>query len=238
MPTAPQSPQGSPGDVLVPFERVAGMVRHLTHDIRNGLNTLDLQSAYLQEMVTDAEVLPEIQRLRGMIKGTAKMLQAFSRSYWVGEPNLVSYEARIFVEDFRARLALLLPEQASKVTWTDDLGDEAISVDLELVFRALSEFFKNAFDFQEKGRSISAKVAAEDGRFVLELCEGKSVLSSPPDTWGCEPFLSTRRGGFGLGLFHARRILAAHRAGVTFTYDAAAGQLTTRVSLPLAPDSR
>ena len=39
----------------MPFDRVAGLVRHLTHDIRNGLNTLDLQASFLQEIVTDPE---------------------------------------------------------------------------------------------------------------------------------------------------------------------------------------
>ena len=37
----------------VPFERVVSMVRHLTHDARNGLNSVDLQAAYVAELATD-----------------------------------------------------------------------------------------------------------------------------------------------------------------------------------------
>ena len=72
----------------VPFGRVAGLVRHLAHDFRNGLNSLDLQTAFLQELVTpDSEAMPEIKRLRAMIATTAKSLQALSGNFWLPEPH-------------------------------------------------------------------------------------------------------------------------------------------------------
>ena len=221
-------------DVSVPFDRVAALVRHLTHDIRNGLNTLDLQTSFLQELVTDAEASPEVKRLRGMIASTAKSLQSFSTVFWLAETHLVTYSAKILVEDFRGRISSVLPEEAVEITWTETLGEESITVDIELIFRAFSEFFKNAFHFREKDAAISVRIFTEGGRFVLELREKKSELPSPPDTWGREPLVSTRRGGFGMGLFYARRILAAHQGAVDFAFDPAARQLTTRLSLPLA----
>jgi len=235
MSKAPPSGPASTEDVTVPFENVAGLVRHLTHDVRNGLNTLDLQSAFLQELVTDPEVLPEVKRLRGMVTATAKMLQTLSATFWLGESHPVTYSAKIFVEDFRARLGAVLPEPAPEIAWTETLSEEeAISVDIELIFRAFSEFFRNACHFREKGREIAARAFAEGGRFVLELREGKSTLPSPPETWGREPLVTTRRGGYGMGLFHARRILAAHQGTVEFSFDPAAELLTTRLSVPLA----
>src|SRR5882724_10616079 len=112
------------GEVVVPFERVAGMVRHLTHDVRNGLNTLDLQAALLQELVTDSEVSAEVKRLRGMIQSTTRSLQSFSTTFWLGEAHPVTYSAKIFVEDFRTRLATVLPGQTSEIAWTEKLGEE------------------------------------------------------------------------------------------------------------------
>ena len=54
-----------------------------------------------------------------------------------------------------------------------------------------------------------------------------------PETWGREPLVSTRRGGYGIGLFHARRLLAAHGGrSCEFSHDPAAAQLTTRIFLP------
>ena len=159
MPPPPQNKPGAADDCAVPLDRVAQLVRHLTHDIRNGLNTLDLQSAFLQELVTDGEAAPEVKRLREMISSTAKMLQAFSANFWLGEPQLVTYSAKIFVVDFQARLSTLLPTQASQIVWLEMEGDGEIPLDLEMMFRGISEFFTNAFHFREKGAAIAARAA-------------------------------------------------------------------------------
>lgn len=229
------SPAKGSDEVEVPFERVAGLVRHLTHDVRNGLNSLDLQSAFLQELVTaDSEAMPEIKRLRTMIATTAKSLQALSGNFWLPEAQFVTYAVKILIEDVQARLAAVIPEGAADIRWSEEIGDEQISVDLEMIFRAFSEVFKNAIHFREAGRAISVRVFAEGGKLVLELCEGKSVVATPPESWGKHPLVSTRRGGYGMGLFHARRILEVHDGKLDFAFDPAKQTLTTRIALPLA----
>ena len=225
-------------NVAVPFERVAVMVRQLTHDVRNGLNGMELQSAYVAELLRDpedaADALDALKRLRELIAENGRMLQRFSARFHVAPPNPVTYPAKHFVEDFRARLAKTLPDFAPQVAWTDDLADEAIEIDVEMIFAALGEFLQNAAHFQERGKPVSAHASARAGRFQIELREHRTAPPSAPATWGCEPLVSTRPGGYGLGLFHARRLLAAHGGGVEFTHDAASAQLTTRVFLPLA----
>jgi len=220
--------------VTVPFPRVAGLVRQLTHDVRNGLNNIDLQAAYLQGILTDAQAGPEIKRLRGMVTDTAKMLQALSARFWLAEPNFVTYGAAAFVEDFQMRLARVLPDQATEVQWTVKLGKESIAADLEMLSVGLIEFFKNAFHFREDRHPIEVRVSAGKGRLMMELIENKSSIPSAPETWGCEPLVSTRRGGIGMGLFHARRVIAAHAGTLEASFDPAEDRLTTRLSLPLA----
>jgi signal transduction histidine kinase len=230
---APTTP--TTDDVSVPFPRVVGLVRQLTHDVRNGLNNVDLQAAYLQEIVTDPQIAPEVKRLRGMVTAAAKMLQSLSARFWLAEPHFVTYSAEIAIEDFRTRLARLLPEEAPQIQWTVKLGKESIAVDLEMLFRSFVEFIRNAFDFREGQRPIQVDISAGKGKFVVELIEGKSSVPSAPDSWGREPLVSTRRSGFGMGLFHARQIIAAHGGEIAAVFDPVAERLTTRLSLPLAP---
>ena len=220
--------------IAVPFPRVTGLVRQLTHDVRNSLNNVDLQAAFLQEIVTDPEALPEIKRLRGMVSDAAKMLQAFSASFWLAEPNFVTYQAAIFIEDLRTRVAKSLPEQAPELQWTVQLGGDSISVDIEMIFRSILEFFKNAFHFREGRDPIEVSVHADSCHMFIDLIEHKTSVPSEPEGWGMEPLLSTRRGGFGMGLFHARRILNAHKGDAVATFDPVGERLTTRLSLPLA----
>ncbi len=51
--------------------------------------------------------------------------------------------------------------------------------------------------------------------------------------WGREPLVSDRRGGYGLGLFHVRRILAALGGTWDARYDEAAGEMRVRLSFPV-----
>lgn len=234
MPKTTQT-QPSAETVNVPFPRVTGLVRQLTHDVRNGLNNVDLQAAFLQEIVTDPQALPEIKRLRAMVSDAAKMLQSFSATFWLAEPTCIAYSAAVFIEDFRSRLARSFPEQAAELQWSVKLGDESISVDIEMIFRGLSEFIKNAFHFREGHQPIEVLVHADDCHLLIDLSEHKTSVPSEPEGWGAEPLVSTRRGGFGMGLFHARRILSAHKGDAVATFDPKAEQLTTRLSLPLAP---
>jgi signal transduction histidine kinase len=233
----------SPGESLspapveapqIPFDRVVSMVRHLTHDARNGLNSVDLQAAYVAELVTGDEARAEMKQLRAMISNASKLFQSLSARFWVASPQFVTYSAAIFIEDFRDRLKRKLPDQAGEIGWTEDVAEVPIRVDIELVFSALSELFKNAFDFREAGQKIAARAATKDGHFLLELQEGKTALPTPASQWGIDPLVSTRRAGYGLGLFHARQILALHGAELTFDHDSAAGRLTTRVAFPIA----
>lgn len=227
-----------PGEVMVPFERVGALVSQLTHDVRNRLSGMQLQSALVGELLTAPEDAEKARRalnvLRGIIEDYAKTLQRFSARFRVATPALLTYPAKMFTEDFRARLAQTLPDFAPQVAWTEDLADEAIPVDPEMAFAALGEILQNAAHFQERGEPVAAHAAVKAGRFEIELREHRAAVPSEPGTWGREPLVSTRSGGYGIGLFHARRLLAAQGGGVEFTHDPASAQLTTRVFLPLA----
>lgn len=224
-------------DPVIPFSRVGSFIRQVTHDVRNNLNGMDLQAAYAVELITDPEANEEVRRVRQMIQQAAKQLQSLSSYFQLPQPNLVSYAANIFVEDLRDRLTRIFPEQMPSVEWEVSVGEEMISVDLEQIFSTIAEVFKNAFQFREAGQPISASVFAENGRVVLEVDEGKKSVPSDPSTWGREPFVSTRRGGYGLGLFRARRILELHGGEIVASHDSARARLTTRVSLPVASES-
>jgi signal transduction histidine kinase len=238
--TAPDPTSQFTGNIKVPFERIAAFIRQVTHDVRNSLNAMDLQAAYILEIASDPEATEEISRMRAQITQSARSLQSLSANFWLPQPSMIPYQASIFMEDFRDRLAKVVPEKISRVEWTWKLSEENISVDLEMLFTALAELFKNAFHFGDPAGAIHATASADGGRFSLEITEslkelptlaGKPVVAL--EHWGEEPFVSTRRGGYGLGLFRTRMVLAAHRGDLRFTFDSGRALLATRVTLPL-----
>ncbi len=220
-------------DVQVPMEQVGTFVRQLTHDIRNGLNAIDLQAAYALELSGQSEAADEIKRMRAQIQQSARSLQSLSAHFWAAEPSIIPYSAAIFVEDLRQRLGKQNPEMESRVVWEVKLTDETIGIDIEMIFAAMAEIFRNALHFGDRDSPVSARISAEEGSLSIEVAESKAAMESDPSDWGVAPFRSTRRGGYGLGLFRVRQILAAHNGSITFYYDSGCALLTTRVRLPL-----
>ncbi len=226
----------STDQLQVPYGRVATFIRQITHDVRNNLNAMDLQAAYVAELVTDVEALEEVRRIRTHIQQAAKQLQALSGNFWVAPPNLVTYSAAIFVEDLQDRLAKMHPEHAPQVKWTVELGDQMVALDLEMIFTAIAEVFKNTFHFRQGSDPIEARAVAEDGRFIIEISEPKTDIPDNPNQWGQDPFVTSRRGAYGLGLFRVRRILAAHDGDLHFSCPSGQSLLISRIALPFAAD--
>ena len=223
-----------PTQISVPLPRLATFIRQVTHDVRNSLNAMDLQASFVAELVTDAEAVEEVRRIRQGIQQSARDLQALSGKFWTSKPNPIPYEARILVEDFCDRMAKRESDFATGVQWTVTLGDENIEIDIEMIFAAFAEIFFNAFQNREGSDPIQASASLEGGKFLLRVSETKVGVPSDPTFWGKEPFVSTRRGAYGLGLFRARGIIAAHGGEYTVAHDPERALLVTRVMLPLA----
>ncbi len=221
-------------NLQVPFKRVGDFIRQVTHDVRNSLNALDLQTAYVQEIALDAEVREELKRMRSQIQHAARAMHALSANFRTTPPAQIAYAAGIFVEDLRDRLARQFPEKMGPVEWAVQVGEESVNVDIELIFAVFTEVFENTFQFAEAGGNIAVAVFVRDGHFVLEVRETKKAVPADPATWGVEPFVSTRRGNYGLGLYRARSILEAHCGTLQFSHDPADALLISRVTLPLA----
>lgn len=218
-------------DAVVAWPDVVKFTRQLAHDVRNGLNGLDLEAAFVAELNTNPEIAEELKKLRAMVVNITRNLHEVSSYMGSFAMNTIDLEASILLKELRDRLAKRHPEEMAGVAWTDAACEEIVQVDVERFAEVLRELFKNAFQFHKAGEPLSFTSACEEGRLVLELREGKSAPLAPEE-WGA-PLLSTRRGGYGLGLFHAKRVLEAHQGELKQVYDPTKAALVTRVSLPL-----
>ena len=64
---AEPSPKERSDSLSVPWVDAVGFIRQLSHDLRNHLNAIELQSAYISELEGDAKLKSEVNRLRDMI---------------------------------------------------------------------------------------------------------------------------------------------------------------------------
>src|ERR1700758_1463612 len=96
---ADQAPQDAKDSPSVSWNDAVRFIRQLSHDLRNDLNAIELQSTYIGELEKNEELQGEIKRLREMVSGMAATLQQLSRNVGDVKPTLISYRATDLIED-------------------------------------------------------------------------------------------------------------------------------------------
>jgi len=226
-------PENKSDSLSVPWIDAVRFVHQLSHDLRNHLNAIELQSAYISELDGSEELKGEIKRLREMISRFSAVLQKLTG---LGEvkPNLISYRASDFVEDLRKTIGHEFPKESAEITWDIQGGNAMLNVDPQLLQQAFSEVFANAFQ-HDRGKGALIAAARIDGtRFVFTLREPKARFESSTENWGREPFRKITRGHYGLGLNRVRIIMEAHGGEMHAKYDPKGSTLLTTLTLPQA----
>jgi signal transduction histidine kinase len=222
----------------VPLPRVVNLVRLITHDVRNGLNAIDLQAAFAGEIAGDGEMAEEIGKLRAMVCHVTKNMQELSARFGELRPVLMRYPAQEFLQGLKEAVEEEFDRQAKRIVWEVKVGEEEIEMDYTLLLTALMELTRNAINFREGDHAIHFTVWEEGGSIVFEVRQPHATAVTDGDRWGREPLVSSRRGGYGLGLFYVRRILDTLGGGLNPGYDAESGELRVRLTLPLKTAGR
>jgi len=225
------------GQECIPWADTSHFIRQLSHDLRNDLNAIELQSTYISELEKTEELKGEIKRLRQMVSNLASTLQHLSRAVGEIAPNPIPYRASDFIEDLRSHIEHDLPKESAEITWDIQLGDAMLNIDPQLLQEVFSELITNAF-LHDRGKGpIIAAAKIADARFLFTFHEPKSRFDSPTQNWGREPLRKTTQRHYGLGLNRARAIVEAHGGKLHAQYDPNISALITTLTLPLAGKS-
>jgi len=220
--------------LTVPWSDMVRFVRQLSHDLRNDLNAIELQSAYIGELTQDQELTNEIKRLREVVSGLNSTLQVLSRAVGEITPNVITYPADEFLADVRTQIERDFSKENHEITWDVQLQDGMLNIDPQLFQEAFVELFANAFQHDRGNGALVARARISDGRFLFTLHEPKAVFSSDTQNWGREPLRHVRQRHYGLGLNRVRAIIEAHGGELQAQYDPKAGTLVSTVTLPVS----
>ena len=231
---AGKSSEGATDSLTVPWSDTVRFVRQLSHDLRNDLNAIELQSAYIGELTQDQELTSEIKRLREVVSDMNSTLQRLSRAVGEVKPNVISYPAREFVADMRTQLERNFSKESHEITWDVQLQDGMLNIDPQLFQEVFVELFANAFRHDRGKGALVARAGISDGRFLFALQEPKAVFSSEMQNWGREPLRNIRQRHYGLGLSRVRAIVEAHGGELQAQYDPKAATLVSTVTLPMS----
>jgi len=218
----------------VPWGDTVRFVRQLSHDLRNDLNAIELQSAYISELAQDQELTSEIKRLRELVSGLNSTLQMLSRAVGEVAPNVIPYPAGEFLADMRTQIERNFPKENHEITWDVQLQDGMLNIDPQLMQEVFVELFANAFQHDRGNGALVARARISDGRLLFTLHEPKAVFSSDIQNWGREPLRHVRQRHYGLGLNRVRAIVEAHDGELQAGYDPKAATLVSTVALPVS----
>lgn len=208
---------------------VAGFVRQHTHDVRNHLNSLDLEAALLSDLVGEDEARESVVRLRRQIREAAASLRALSAKFSDAPPGDVLMAATDIFEIWKEQHA---SGDFPEVQWENRLGSETVSVDPDAIAAIFRELLQNAKQFGSTP-PLMARAEVLQGDAVYTLEEGKSAEVNPAG-WGRVPFRSTRRGGYGLGLWEVERRARASGGRIVREFLPKESKLVTQIHLPIA----
>lgn len=219
-------------DLNLPWKNVSRFVRQNTHDIRNHLNSLDLEAALLADIVgNDPEALESVTRLRGQIRALAGHLKSLSSRVADPVANPAPFPAKEMFLVWQEQADSL--ENAPQIEWVDAFESEMLNVDALSMAPAFSEILTNARDFRENGSRLHGVGRIEEGRAIYELREPRHQ-SLETEGWGIMPLNSSKAARYGLGLFMVRRTAEANGGTSSWSYSPETKELVTRIAFPVA----
>jgi K+-sensing histidine kinase KdpD len=218
----------------IQWDNFVKFVRQLSHDLRNQLNAAQLQAALISELTTDAELKPEVVRLRELVSKLGGTLQQLSVAVAPPHPTFLLYAAKDLIGDVKKRIGQDFPEQSQRVKWKISADSAMLNIDPALMSWAARELFENAFRHNGNAE-LAASGSEKGGEFVFALHEPKSEEVAPV-RWN-ELLSEVKHGHYGLGLRRARAIVAAHGGELTSEWDALSSTLTSRIILPCSTES-
>jgi hypothetical protein len=220
----------------LPWPAFMRVLRRLSHNLRNYVNTAELEATFVQEITDDPEVRASLSRLRRSLgKVTDECEHLLTR---VADPMAEMIELsgdelfQAVRQEGERRLGSKVP-----ITWEWLDGDSiSLYVDPALMCRIMRELLDNAARYRSStARPIRVRAGAKKTAFELEIIEPKSDAPEV-GTWGIRPFTSTEPGRYGLGTWAAGRWASAIGAKLDRWYDEEQSALVTRLTLTSRTD--
>jgi K+-sensing histidine kinase KdpD len=229
--TPAPTPTPNANSSSLPWPAFMRVLRRLSHNLRNYVNTAELEAAFAQEIADDPEVRASLTRLRRSLgKVTDECERLLTR---VADPmvELIELSADELFQAIRQeserRLGSAVPIMWE---WLDG-ASASLDVDPDLMCRIVRELLDNATRYRlPADRPIRVRAGTKKAAFELEVIEPKSAAPEM-STWGIQPFTSTEPGRYGLGTWAVGRWASAIGAKLDRRYDEEQSALVTRLTL-------
>ncbi len=193
----------------------------LAHEIRNPLNSLNLNMQLLEEEMREAGPIPTGRRLLGITRQELGRLERLVTDFLLyakpRPPELREVPAADLLARVRDVLAGELAARSLDLTIDDESGGVRVRADRGQMIQLLLNLVQNAIlATEESGRPprVALRARRRAGQVVLSVEDNGVGIPPEEQRRVFELFYSTRKGGTGLGLAVAERIAKAHGGAI------------------------
>ena len=216
----------------------------LAHEIRNPLNSLNLNMQMLEEELHGGAPATSSRRLLALTRSEISRLERLVSDFLAyARPRpleLREVPAIDLLDKAQQVFAGPARRAGAHVVVADETDGALIKVDSAQMQQLLLNLLQNALAATEgTGRPAEVQLRARrDGpRVLLAVADNGHGIAEPDRAKVFEMFYTTRKGGTGLGLAIVQRVARAH--GATVQVESAEGRGTTfTVALPVAISGR
>ncbi|MHC4845017.1 MAG: sensor histidine kinase [Planctomycetota bacterium] len=223
------------------LEYMGAMAAGLAHEIKNPLSTMSVNLQLMAEDYAEADsalgqrtlkrarlLLGEVKRLDGIVNDFLKLVRGYELSTETVDLELLIADLLRFVDPENARLSI-------EARFLPDAGARLVQADKNLLRVALMNLVVNAQQAMEPdGGELLLETHGRENDVVIVVTDTGPGI--PPDQHEkiLRPWYSTKKGGTGLGLPMARRMI--EEMGGEMRMQSEPGRGTRfRVTVPRAP---
>lgn len=224
---------------LVDSERLVSigeMASRITHEIRNPLSTIKLNSEYLAENIDELES-SQVAGSINMIVREVERLEQITGKYM----DMVKYRTRAEVES-HTTLPVDLFEIISFHTAEFEKRDIEIKIvncekmDLPITLSSFKEIIlnllKNGWEELENGGKIQVSASVDKNKAVIVVEDSGGGIPEREREQVFKNFYTKKPGGTGIGLSHSRK-LAVETGGRLYAADSSLGGVAMVLELPV-----
>ena len=147
--------------------RVVKIIRSHVHDVRNHINSLDLETMLLGELISDPEALGSLARMRSQLAQLEATMKGLV--YRFAEPQPIEVTADALLQLWKRQVAPL-EDPAHAVKWSVPAAATAVNLDAQAIAAVMRELLVAAWN-RHPGTPLSAGVTATPEAVQLEIRE-------------------------------------------------------------------
>ena len=200
------------------YEQVSALARELVHEIRNPLNSMNLNLQLLEEDLSEAQknkddLQKRIHRIRGEVERLDQILTDFRRYATLPSLTLETCDLTRLIEEV---LDFSEPEaQRQSIQVIREIQElSPIQLDRAQFKQALLNLTINAHQAMEDGGKLTVRARALNGQIQIDVEDtGKGI---DPNILNriFDRFFSTKENGTGVGLAIVKQVIESHGGSV------------------------